>query len=210
MNARILGLLVMGGVFLACVRPINAELITIQIEAEVDTVEDEGNYLEGQILPGNIITGYYTYESTTPDTNPLTNVGDYWHDSSPFGIFLSVGDFNFETDLSNVDFLVEIVNNNAGIDAYIIHSYNNLSISEGKLVDHISWQLQDSTCDAFSNEYLPLIPPVLSEWDFNHLRIQGDKSNQFNINAHVTSAIPEPSTALLLIFGAALFRKRSK
>jgi len=209
MNARILGLLVMGGVFLACVRPINAELITIQIEAVVDTVEDEGNYLEGQILPGNIITGYYTYESTTPDTNPLTNVGDYWHDSSPFGIFLSVGDFDFETDLYNVEFLVEIVNNNAGSDTYLLRSYNNVLLHNGTIVDHISWQLDDPDQIVLFDDTLPNFPPVLSDWQFNHLRLEGPKLN-FLIDAHVTSAIPEPGTIVIFCLEGLFLRKKNK
>jgi len=188
--------------------PAYGYLITIEIEAVVDTVDDEGNYLEGKVNPGDIITGTYTYESTTLDTNPSAYVGDYWHYAPPCGIFLSVGGFDFQTDPTNVDFLVEIVNNNAGLDAYVTHSYNNLSISNGTLVDHISWQLQDSTCAVFSSDALPSTAPVLSDWQFNHLRIQGEKSNLFNINAHVTSAIPEPATIVLLGLGGLLLKSR--
>ncbi|MFZ0033483.1 MAG: hypothetical protein WAK60_00665 [Sedimentisphaerales bacterium] len=66
--------------------PTHATPITIQIEAVVDTVDDSGNYLEGQISPGDIITGFYTYESTTPDSSPLDLVqGNYWHYSPPPG-----------------------------------------------------------------------------------------------------------------------------
>lgn len=42
-----------------------ATLITIQIEGVVDSVSDDYGYLEGKIKPGDIITGFYTYESTT-------------------------------------------------------------------------------------------------------------------------------------------------
>jgi len=208
MNARILGLLVMGGVLLACVRPVNAELITIQIEAVVDTVEDEGNYLEGQILPGNIITGYYTYESSTEDTNPSSQVGDYWHYSSPYGVFLSVDDFSFQTDFSNVEFIVEVINDYPSGDGYLFRSYNNLNLPNGILVDHISWSLNDDTSNAISSDSLPLAVPVLSDWQSgNDLRIDGERGG-YIIDAHVTSAIPEPATVLLFCFGIALIKRR--
>ncbi len=182
--------------------------VTIYIEAEVDTVDDTGNYLEGKISPGDIITGYYTYESTTADTNPSVNVGDYEHYISPYGIFLSVGGFNFQTDLTSVNFLVELVNNNAGLDAYLLLSYNNLALSNGTLLDIISWQLDDSTEIALSSDALPTNAPILADWQFNHLRIEGEKSNLFNINAHVTSAVPEPATIVLFCIGALFLKKR--
>ena len=45
-----------------------AALVTIQIEAVVDSVDDLFGYLEGNITPGDIITGSYTYDLSTPDT----------------------------------------------------------------------------------------------------------------------------------------------
>ena len=66
-----------------------AALITIEIEAVVDYVEDDGpgdGYLDGMVGVGDIITGFYTYESTTPDSDPSIYIGMYEHYSSPFGI----------------------------------------------------------------------------------------------------------------------------
>jgi len=58
--------------------PAKATLIIIEITAEVDSVEDNGNYLEGQINPGDIITGTYTHESTTADLSPSDPIqGNY-------------------------------------------------------------------------------------------------------------------------------------
>jgi hypothetical protein len=187
--------------------PANATLITIQIEAVVDSVQDYGNYLEGQINPGDIITGYYIYESTTPDSNPSLDVGDYEHYISPFGIFLSVSGFDFETDPTNVDFFVEVVNNYPSGDYYLVGSSDNLSLSNGTLVDRISWQLDDYTGYALSSDALPTTPPALDDWQSNILNISGDRT--FGIWAHVTSAVPEPTTFLLLSLGSLLLRKRN-
>lgn len=109
-------------------RPAQATLITIEITAEVDSVDDPSGYLEGNISAGDTITGTYTYESTTPDSSPLDPiVGHYYHYSSPSGISLTVGAFDFRTDPSNVYFHVLIVNDNqSGDDIYGVDSQNNV------------------------------------------------------------------------------------
>ena len=192
----------------------NAELITIGIQAKVDGVIDDGpgaGYLEGKIDVNDIITGYYTYESTTLDSNPSSQVGDYWHYNSTAGIFLTVGGFEFQTDPANVDFLVEIVNDNVWTetDAYSLRSYKNLPISNGALVDYIFWELQDSTMMAISDDALPILPPDLSDWSSNLLHIDG-VTRTFEIWGHVTTVeiVPEPATILLLGLGSLLLRKR--
>jgi len=105
-----------------------------------------GNYLEGKINPGDTITGYYTYESTTADSSPSDPVqGNYWHYSTPAGIYLTAGGFDFQTDTSNVKFNVFIRNNNmSGDDIYGVESWNNLNLHNGTLVDFIYWLHSES------------------------------------------------------------------
>lgn len=193
-----------------CAKPADAALITIQIEAVVDSVQDEGNYLEGKIGVGDIIKGFYTYESSTSDTNPSSYVGDYEHFLSPCGIFLSVGGFDFQTDLTNVYFLAEIINDSisGGLhDGYIVISYSNVPLSSGVPVDYISWLLRDSTGVALSSDALPTTAPVLNDWRTNRLRLEADR--RYLVDAHVTSAIPEPAMMILLGIGGLFLRKRS-
>jgi len=206
------------------VPPAEAALITIEITAEVDSVRDEANYLEGKISPGDIITGSYTYESSTQDSSPIISVGDYWHYAPPCGISLGVGGFMFSTDPANIEFLVEIINDHPPFssinrDAYLLRSYNNLPLSNGTLVYDISWHLNDSTATALSSDALPTTPPILDDWSQSGLYISGGFGTEidpitsrppvFVFEAHVTSAIPEPATILLLTLGGLLLRKRS-
>ena len=180
-----------------------AESITINITAEVAYVDDMGNTLDGAVGVGDIITGHYTYESTTPDTNTLPTVGDYWHDTSPYGISLEVNGLVFETDPNDVNFLVEICNDHGlptPTDNYLLRSYNNLPLPGGIIVEHISWQLDDSTAAALSSESLPTDPPVLEDWQsIFGLSITGyipdplfpdfpSFETQYFIRAHVTYA----------------------
>jgi len=187
-----------------------AELIIINITATVDIVNDFGNYLEGKIHVGDTITGSYTYESTTPDSEPALKVGDYWHYALPAGVSLTVGGFEFRTNPSNVSFLVEVVNDYPTGDDYGYISYNNLPLSNGTLVDYISWHLHDTTGTALSSDSLPATAPkFLSQWQYNDLILEGEHSG-YGIDATVTSAevIPEPATILLFAVGTILFRKR--
>jgi hypothetical protein len=95
------------------VSPADAVRVPIAITAQVRLVDDPGGFLGGAINVGDTVKGRYIYESTTPDTNPAPTVGDYQHTIPPFGIRLRVGGLVFRTDPSNVDFLVENVNDHA-------------------------------------------------------------------------------------------------
>jgi hypothetical protein len=201
----------MFAVFVLCLwsAPVKATLITIEIEGVVDSVRDTGNYLEGKIKTGDIITGFYTYESTTPDSSPLDPVvGHYYHYNPPAGISLTVGGLNFKTDPANINFLVG-VGNDGPSDIYWLVSYNNLALSNGTSVYSISWQLNDPTGSVFSSDALPTTAPVLDDWQSgNLLRLYGERAG-YIIDAHVTSAIPEPAIILMLGFGSLLLRKRT-
>jgi hypothetical protein len=140
--------------------------ITIRITAQVAAVDDRDNILNGAINVNDTITGTYTYNGFTADSNPLPTVGDYWHTTSPYGITVYVGGLVFQTDPNSVDFLVEIVNdhNTPPTDNYLLRSYNNLPLANGATVDHIAWQLDDDTAIAIASATLPTTPPNLPDW----------------------------------------------
>jgi hypothetical protein len=192
------------GVLCAPLQHADAEPITIAFDARVELVEDAGGFLGGAIAVGDRISFVYTYDSTTPDTNPLPPVGDYWHTTSPFGIRLTVNGLEFHTDPNDVSFLVEIVNDHYATDNYLLRSYNNVfdvsvpSPHPGSVLEnHISWQLDDPTATALSSTSLPTERPVLADWQsiFGLDIFSQNGGNFFLIRAHV---VPEPSTCWLL------------
>ena len=191
---------------------LRAAIITIDITAEISDVDDLGGLLEGLVNVGDIITGSYTYDSATPDSDPLETGGSYDYFSEFYGISLSVSGFVFQTDPDNVDFRIDILNNHLGQDGYVLRSYHNLPLSNGVLIDYISWQLDDYSCTALSSDALPTTPPVLEDWEsIGGITIDFGYKGSSMIRAHVTSAelVPEPATVFLLGLGAlALLRKR--
>jgi len=205
--------------------PTQATLITIGIEAVVDDVVETGDYLNGRIKVGDLITGTYTYDTDTPDSSTLSGIGRYAHYAYPCGISLSVGGLNFMTDFSPgfpEYFTVWITNNSSGVDGISVRSYHNLPLRDGMSVGTIEWILQDPSETAILSADLPTTAPILSDWETNFLqfgagsggsRDGGEPPIGFGVAAHVTSAvvIPEPGTILLLgLGGVAIVRKAKK
>ena len=207
-----------------------AAVISMEITATVEFVDDYTNLLGGSVAPGDIVRGIYTYDSDIIDSNITDSiVGDYWHTSSPYGISLNVNGLTFRTNPDNVSFLVELVNDyySYKTDNYLLRSYNNLfdvSAPSGHFYgadNHISWQLDDPTATALSNTSLPTTPPVLSAWQsIFGLDISsrgGDYFHQeFLIRSHVTSvsliptSVPEPTFGLLAFGGMAAIAIRRR
>jgi hypothetical protein len=206
-----------GLVLLLSFTPIKAEIITIGLTGLVDNVNDPCNLLGGGVTEGAQITGFYIYDSTTPDTNPLPIYGTYSHSSAPYGISLTIVSVIFQTDPLKVKFSVGVANDNQGNDSYSIISYNNLTLANGVTVDNLSWDLVDNLGTAISTTDLPITPPDLSKWPFNDLYIFGGIGGTppcfdepFQINGHVTSVylVPEPATLILLVTGGLLLNRR--
>ena len=168
-------------------------LITVDIAFQVTEVSDAENLLGGTIIAGMHGTGSYTYDAGVEDGNALTTVGDYTSTIAPCGIFLTLGALQFQTDLGNVNFLLEVCNDHTGSDNYLLRSYNNLDMSNDVAVDHIAWQLDDTSQAALDGIGLPLIPPELEDWEqIFALTVEGslieDPFRDFLIRCNVTSA----------------------
>jgi hypothetical protein len=185
--------------------PARAELITIAISGQITSISDPYNHFGGQIRSGDTIVGTYTYDTK------ISGLTSYEYHSPPAGISLGVGGFNFQTNPANVDFALGIENDNlAGEDYYGLISRNNLSLPDGAPVQYISWQLYDPTGTALSSNSFPLTAPDVSKWSdsiyANVLWVTHDRD--FDIQATITSATPEPATIFLLGLGLVLARKR--
>jgi hypothetical protein len=206
-----------------CLTSAEAKLVPIAITAEVTRVQDDRGLLEGRVNIGDLITGVYIYDSSTPDTYdpsvlpgyppPAPAKGIYEHTAPPYGMTLTVGGFVFMTDPEDVDFIITINSSGSYLssDEYVVASYNNLPLSNGvrtgKIVLRASGDYTVLPSDA-----LPTTAPDLDRWNTVVVLCWGAAGEEdYYFRADVTSAvlIPEPATMILLSLGAlVLLRKR--
>jgi hypothetical protein len=181
--------------------------ITIEITGNVTNFSD-GTGLLDTIHVDSIFSGTYTYDSSTVDSGG----GHHLH-SSPYGISLSLGGYEFKTASTHVDqFDMWILNDDEGNgvkDFYLVRSHENALLPNGIAVSLIRWDLNDSTHTALSSNVLPTTAPSLTSWDYNYVEIYGGNSQGgFYIGGTVTQAVPEPLTGVLMVMGALFFRRR--
>ena len=196
------GVSILLAVLLVCATA-NAYLIQIGVEGIVTG----GAGLN--IHVGDAITGYYTYESTTLDSDPEPTGGLYLNYGLPYGISLSIGGFTFQTNPNNVD--IGIINE-PGWDGYSVSSEYLLPLSNGTTVNVVYWHLNNDTGTALDSDLLPLTLPVLSKWNDNSLYINcGPRESDSVVIGEITDVylIPEPATILLILVGAVLIRKKT-
>jgi hypothetical protein len=163
--------------------------VTISLTAVVDIVDNPNGLTLGDIAPGDVITGSYTYNPKTKDINPLHEFGAYPHNQSPYGIQLNMGSFSVQTDPANVDFQIAIANNLNGSDSYSVVSFNNIGTEPGPGAGIISWGLTDPTQTALSNAALKEEAPRLSSWQSSQLEVEGRDDAFYRIRSHVTHAV---------------------
>jgi len=206
-----------------------AALIIIGIQGVVDSVYDFGNNFEGAIQPDSIISGYYTYDSDTPDSTPDNPLkGTYLHSGPDYGMWLSIETFDFDALPKPSTLELSVLNDapryefDPQPDDFYVVSYNSNTspiYEDGDTVCRMSWQLGNYYGTAIESIHLPIMAPDISLWsDANYLTIKGGIYDSetgrlfdgYEINCHVTSAIliPEPCCALLILGGTILFRKR--
>jgi hypothetical protein len=195
-------------VLLCCGGLAQAVPITIQITGEVTTFSDYTGLLN-TIHVGSSFSGTYTYDSSVADSG-----GGHYYQNTPYGVNLTLGGFEFQTNSSQAlnRFEIWLVNDGIGNgikDFYLVRSYKNTSLPNGVAVSLIRWDLNDSTHTALSSTALPTTTPSLAAWNYNYVEIYGGNSqNGFYLGGTVTRATPEPLTSILMATGMFLFRRR--
>jgi hypothetical protein len=152
---------------LASAAPATAQDVTFRFRGVITERAADNSFPD--ILVDTPFTGAYTFSLNTPDSNDLATVGDYYHNSAPYGVAIDIGSHRFESDPSFPEFLIEIVNDHPVIyatgptheDNYLLRSYNNLP-SSGMPVSYISWQMDDASAIALRSQNLSDAPPDLA------------------------------------------------
>ena len=152
---------------------------------------------------GGTISGTYTLESTTPDTDPSGDTADYDlpfldADAAISGYLLTHDPGRFANVL--------IFDVAGGPDWYSV----SMPVADSPLVGvpgplTLNLLLVDQDGDAFSTTAITLVPPDLSKFETNFFVLNDGSSRDELIVGTVTSLfwVPEPSSVLLLGVGLA-------
>ncbi len=173
--------------------PGTAAIKNFGFQGTVTTVSDLNFLLDGSITNGTPFEGYYVFDTSAASENPDSTVGDYRYTTSAFGVTVKAGNYVFRSNPDHVNFLIELVNR-TNDDHYLFRSYNNVC-SQPLLVDHISWQLDDTTGTALTSASLPPTPPVLASYTqiFGLMISGGGCPYGFSIRGVVDSISENPS-----------------
>lgn len=178
---------------------VHAELITVNISATVDYVDDIGNGLNGQMKAGDTISGTYTYESTTPDTDASITYGMYPHPSGIGGIDLTVNGLSLKTNPNrlNGDFDMNIVNE-TNYDFYHVMSFNNSPLTTGAQLNYMAIDLYDPSGQAHSSDHLPKTAPNLNVYEYTDIHGDGTSADgmSFHFVAKINSLFISPTKGI--------------
>ena len=163
--------------------PAGGAPITFAFAGTVSTVFDGLGALDNSVQAGGDFTGFYTFDSATPNTAaPIDEgaAGLYHHDLPPAGVQVRVGNFTFRSIDSAPDFDI-IVNNEvgfAGADEYGFASRSNesLGLRTGAPIGRleIDWLASTVRTDALESAALPALPPDLGLLGGGLSRIEGE------------------------------------
>lgn len=161
---------------------------------------------------GEQISLSFTFDSDLSDSNPSAN-GDY---ASIANAEISLGANTYTgTNFGSIT----IINNGVNPDQYIVNGVvSGPSLTGAATYDEmfLALILTDNTQSVFATDDLPLTAPDPNLFTSSQLRIDFSDSSNFDnfgfVGTNTVSAVPEPSSAILLIASLAalaLRRRRS-
>jgi hypothetical protein len=185
--------------------PAFAAPITFDFTARIAQIDAS---LSAFFSAGQIVTGSYRFESTTPDSAPNAQTGLYFNAGNLFTA--SVGANVFNAGAVDID-----ISNLAAVDIYRVAGSLATGPALGNFhLDSLVLALTDNaTATALASDALPLTPPNLADFNIALLNLAfidaANPGNVASVNAQITSlrthvvAVPEPGAILLFLAGLA-------
>lgn len=165
-----------------------------EISATVYNVGDPGNSLAGSVKPGDVITGTYSIDPETPDSNSSPEYGHYPHDTAQtdtpqVGFDLLLNGHVLKSDHTLAGHLFEAHVLNGYSDHFSINSWGNQPLANATNVDEIFLDLYDSTGRALASDALLSQAPDIGAFDFHDIHVSGSGANNayFYIDAKINS-----------------------
>jgi len=200
------------GIFLTIGGNARGDIIRVDMNGEVISVVDPMGLLGGQISVYDEMTGFYRFDTSTPDSEPLnSNQGDYQQTTAGCGISLNINGMLFASVTENMDVLIRVINDTDSKDSYLLNSTVNLPVAGDVTISSIRWQLEDGTGTALSSDALVAATPW--QWGSNVLEITfrgAGGGGRIEAFISYTEVVPEPASALMFSAGALFIGLRRK
>ena len=179
--------------------------VTWEFGGVITSVDDPLDILGGSIMLGTPFSGSFTFESTTPDSEPNNpSVGSY--DDAIVALSGHIGALEFfGAGLFNT---IRVFDEPSGFgsDSYSV-SVTDLGTPFFGETSDFFLGFEDSTRSAFASDSLPIAPFDLNAFDNSFFSLQ-TASEQVRLEGTVTSLVPEPATLGLLGMGTVVLLRR--
>lgn len=178
--------------------PVLAAITTFKFSGVVDYVDNPFDIFDESIKTGGLISGSYTFNSTSLDSSPSDpSVGSYISSGTPHGIKFSVGGYTFGGD--DVEITVATGASPYGSSYGII---GDIELRDPFDQAHPFWiSLYPAKTNAFSSDALPLTPPSLNLFTGGSIGFEYNYASGFagftgTLNSLTVTSVPEPSPVL--------------
>jgi hypothetical protein len=172
----------------------------------------QGSFIDdsGTFAPGDPISGFWTFDSSTPDGDAGSSRGEYVQTGSP-AFQIDIGPHSFTANTTTIQILDDHALGIGTIDAYDVLSAPAMSSLVGLAVNQMQLTLRDTAAplDAVAGDLLPLTAPNPASFDQLGQaagQITGffpDGQLFMNLEIQSTRVVPEPSGWLLAGLGLA-------
>jgi hypothetical protein len=190
------------GIMLSMAGFAHGDIVRVDLYGEVTSVVDPAGLLGGQVNILDAITGFYRFDTSALDTNPLITEGEYQQTTPGCGISLNINGMLFASEPQNMNILIKVINDTDSKDSYLFSSTLNLPAVGGLEVSPIRWQLEDRACTALSSDALVAVTP--GQWESNFLEITfrgAGSGGRIKADIYYTEVVPEPASVLIISLG---------
>jgi hypothetical protein len=176
-----------------------SNMVTFNVSATVREINDYNNILGNTIHVGDPISGSYTFNTNTPDSDPTPEYGFYEHTpgSGNFGFDITIANTNLKTNTSTDNFNIIIANANGNItwDSYGVDNFGTQQpFVNNTVVDNMGIYLDDPSGSIVTSTSLTDQPPALTGSGYKDFHIGGTSGAPnyfyFSIVATVDSITP--------------------
>lgn len=186
--------------FSAC--EVHAEQVTVAITAQVTSRSSNSPLVTTHVNVGDTVTGFYVFDTDTPDGNPSSLQGVYRHTAAEHGIALEINGLQFASDPAVVDFTMTLSDNlwgpGRGDTARLVSTRNLYSPGVPASTSDITVYLYERASTALSSDLLTADAVLAPQWyavpptpfaNQAKVTIYGaDSTGKFQIDAKILSA----------------------